>query len=239
MKKIYTVIVLLFLVQSVVAQEKAEQTSAADIAKELTNPATDKSTLNFNFEYTTYRGALPNSSGQDGFIMSFQPAFPFSLGDGRIFAVRPLIPFNFSRPVFNAGKSDFDDESSLIGDITTDIFYGKTEKSGWVTGLGAVTVLPTATDEKLAGKSFNAGPEVLIVKLDDWGAAGILATHQWDVTGWNDDYVSLSTLQYIYSFLLEDGWSIAASPIITYDWAAESRNKWAVQWAPAYPKPVS
>lgn len=160
--------------------------------------------------------------------MSFKPAFPFSLGDGKIFAVRPLIPFHFSKPVFNSTSSSFDDESSFLGDITTDIFYGKTYKSGWVFGGGAVTVLPTATNSKIAGKSFNAGPEVLVAKLADWGALGLLTTHQWDVDGWNDNDVSLSTMQYIFSFLLGDGWSVVASPTISYNWEADNGNEWSV-----------
>jgi len=203
-----------------------KQLSADEIAKELSNPNTDKSTLNLNLDYTTFTGNLPGADDQDSFVMSFQPAFPFNIGDGQVFAVRPLIPFNFSKPVFNG--DGFDDESSAIGDITTDIFLGQSYKSGWIFGRGAVVTFPTANDAALAGKSLNLGPEILLAKVNDWGVAGVLATHQWDVAGWSDNDVSISTLQYLYAYHLSNGWSLAASPILTYNWEGGSDDRLAI-----------
>jgi len=210
--------------QEVVKSEN--QLSVSEIAKELANPNTDKSTLTLNLAHTSFTGDLPKADKQDSFVMSFRPSFPFSLGDGKTFAVRPSIPFNYSRPVFDDG--DFENESGALGDITTDIFLGQSYKSGWIFGRGAVFTLPTASNEALAGKSLNLGPEILLAKMTDWGVAGIHTTHQWDVAGWNDTRVSFSSLRYFYAYHLSDGWSIAAGPEMTYNWEGDSDNRFAL-----------
>jgi hypothetical protein len=48
------------------------------------------------------------------------------------------------------------------------------------------------------------------------------------VVDWDDDGVNLSTLKYLYSFLLGDGWSFGAGPTISYNWEADSGSKLTV-----------
>ena len=57
---------------------------------------------------------------------------------------------------------------------------------------------------------------------------GALIGHQWDVGGSNDTYYSTTTSQYFYAIGLGNGWQIASSPVLSYDWQADSDDAWTV-----------
>ncbi|PLW69886.1 hypothetical protein [Pseudohalioglobus lutimaris] len=57
-----------------------EEQSNEEIARELANPNTTLGTLNFNLDYTSYKGDLPGADGQDAYRVSFQPVLPYPLG---------------------------------------------------------------------------------------------------------------------------------------------------------------
>jgi hypothetical protein len=73
--------------------------SAAEVAKELSNPNTTLGSLNFNFDYNRYDGDIPGANGQSSKTMSFQPVLPYQLGEGVNLYVRPNIPIIFDTPV--------------------------------------------------------------------------------------------------------------------------------------------
>lgn len=54
---------------------------------------------------------------------------------------------------------------------------------------------------------------------------GIFPSHQWDVAGWGDNDVNLTTIQVFGTLLPGDGWSIGTSPIMTYDW---TNDQWTI-----------
>ncbi len=201
--------------------------SADEIAKELSNPAGSLASLNFNLQYQTFKGDLPDAGDQDAWSMIFQPTLPFPVGDkGRRMIFRPAVPVLFDQPVFDASKGKFDNADLALGDITFDLVYAgtemKTKKAGFLWGLGAAGTLPTATDSDLAGKQWRLGPELFGGVIREWGLVGALVSNQWDLGGWDDQSYSAMTAQYFYAYGLGKGWQIASSPIITYDWKADS-----------------
>jgi hypothetical protein len=207
--------------------------SADEIAKELANPAGSLASLNFNLQYQTYKGDLPGAGDQDSWSMIFQPSLPFPVGDqGRRVIFRPAVPLLFNQPVFDPGKSGFDDADTSLGDITFDLVYAgtemKTKKDGYLWGVGAAGTLPTATDSDVAGKQWRLGPEVFGGILREWGVVGALVSNQWNIGGWDDTDHSVMTAQYFYAYGLGKGWQIASSPVITYDWNADSDQAWTV-----------
>lgn len=211
----------------IMAAQAEEGKSADEIAKELSNPAGSLASLNFNLQYQTFKGDLPNASDQDSWSMIFQPTLPFPVGDqGRRVIFRPAVPVFFDQPVFDAGKGDFDNEDLALGDITFDLVYAgtemKTKKNGFLWGVGAAGTLPTATESDLAGKQWRLGPELFGGVIRDWGLVGALVSNQWNVAGWENESYSVMTAQYFYAYGLGKGWQIAASPVITYDWHADS-----------------
>lgn len=207
--------------------------SADEVAKELSNPAGSLASLNFNFQYETFKGDLPGADDQDSWSMIFQPSLPFPVGDkGRNVLFRPAFPVLFDQPVFKADKGAFDNANFALGDIGFDLVYAgnemKTKKEGFLWGVGAAGTLPTATDSDVAGKQWRLGPEFFGGIIREWGLVGALVSNQWNIGGWDDDSYSAMTAQYFYAIGLGKGWQIASSPVITYDWMADSDQAWTV-----------
>ena len=212
---------------------QAEEKSADEIAKELANPAGALASLNFNLQYTEFTGDLPNADDQESTSIIFQPALPFPVGDkGRRIIFRPAIPFVFDQPIFNPQDKNFDNADPNLGDISYDLVYAgttmKDKENGLLWGIGMAGTLPSATDDDLAGDQWRLGPEVFGGILRKWGIVGALVSNQWDVGGTNNTPYSTTTAQYFYAYSLGHGWQLAASPIITYDWQADSGEAWTI-----------
>ena len=198
--------------------------SAEEAARELANPNTALATLNFRNQIHFYDGDLPGANGQVGYTLLFQPSFPFPLDNGNTIFFRPGIPLHVSQPVFDLSSQDFDDKFGL-GDIGFDLAYGSTSSSGEILAAGMAGTLPTATSSSLGRGQLTLGPEILVGVVRDWGVGVVIANHQWDIGGWGDLPVSLTTVQPVSTFMLGDGWTVGSAPIITYDWHAE---QWTV-----------
>ena len=206
--------------------------SADAIAKELSNPAGSLASLNFNLQYQMFKGDLPGAGDQDSWSLIFQPVLPFPVGNkGRRVIFRPAVPVLFDQPIFsadklNADKPGFDRADAALGDITFDLVYAGTEmrdkQNGFLWGVGLAGTLPTATAADVAGKQWRAGPELFGGVIRKWGLVGALVGNQWNVGGWDDTGYSVTTAQYFYAVGLGKGWQIASSPVITYDWNADS-----------------
>jgi hypothetical protein len=234
----------------------AAERSADQVAKELSNPAGSLASLFTSFEYTLYKGDLPDADDQDGWGFSFQPVLPFPVGDkGRNITFRPLVPVPINKPVFDTGVGEgkpikvhdghhttyvvpgigeFEDGDLSLGDISFDLVYAGNEMtdehSGFLWGVGAAGTLPTATDDDFAGDQWRLGPEVFGGVLRKWGAAGLVLNHQWDVAGSGNDGKgaphSVTAGQYFYAIGLGKGWQIASGPNFAYDWKADSDQAW-------------
>lgn len=59
--------------------------TAEEIAAQLSNPNTSLASLFFNLDYVEYKGSLPGADGAEAWRLSFQPSFPYPLGDGKNF----------------------------------------------------------------------------------------------------------------------------------------------------------
>lgn len=156
-------VLLIQLSLSVMAAEK----SADDVAKELSNPAGSLASLNFNLEYTDYKGDLPNADDQNRTALTFQPTLPFPLCDnGRKIIFRPLFTMPFDQPIFNTTKGDFDSADLSLADTTFDLVYAGTtmrdKHNGYLWGAGLAGTLPTATEDDLQGDQWRFGPDWLV-----------------------------------------------------------------------------
>ena len=201
--------------------------SAAEIAAALADPNTSMGTMNFNFDYISYKGDIPGAGSADALRMLFQPVLPYALSDTTNLFVRPAIPVILSQDVPQAGGG-FSSEGVDLGDIGFDVAVGKTLPGGLVVVGGVVGALPTATNDALGLDQWLLGPEVAIAKVAKWGVLGLLATHQWDIAGDNDVDTNISGGQYFYVFNLKNGWQISSSPTFSYNHEASSGNKWTL-----------
>lgn len=198
--------------------------SADEIAAELSNPNTLLATLNFKNQFRWFEGDLPDAGNQSSYTLLFQPSLPFLLPNKDKFFWRPAIPLLVDQPLFNAETGGFDGKTGF-GDIAFDLAYAPAlEDKSIVFAFGIITSLPTATNDLGSGQ-WTLGPEFLLGKLTPKWVAGIFPSHQWDVTGWTENEINLTSMQVIYTYLPGGGWNIGTAPTITYDWESE---QWTV-----------
>ncbi|MEK6231516.1 MAG: hypothetical protein N2A42_06660 [Luteolibacter sp.] len=211
---------LIFLSLPAIAQEK----SADDLARELANPNSPLASLNFKNQFRFFDGSLPNAGDQSSYTMLFQPGFPFALENGDQVIWRPAIPFIIDQPIYNPATRDFGSESGM-GDIGFDLAYSRTTDSGLLTAFGIFTTLPTASSSLLGSGQWSIGPEILIGKITEKYVIGAFPNHQWDIAGWGDGSVNLTTMQVFATYLPGGGWNVGTSPICSYDW---HRDQWTI-----------
>ncbi|MEM1084280.1 MAG: hypothetical protein AAGI48_09165 [Verrucomicrobiota bacterium] len=206
------------------AEAQAAEPSADEIARELANPNTPLASLNFKNQFRFFDGTLPGASDQSGYTMLFQPGFPFALENGDQIIWRPAIPLIVDQPVFDPLTQNFNSESGL-GDIGFDLAYARTTENGLLTAFGLFTTLPTSTNSLLGAGRWSIGAEFLIGKLTDTYVLGAFPNHQWDIAGWGDGSVNLTTMQVFATWLPGGGWNVGTSPILSYDW---HNDQWTV-----------
>lgn len=194
-----------------------------ELAKELANPGAANATMNFKFEYRTFRGTLPGAGDQNNLTATFQPVFPFVLQNGNNLIIRPAFPYVVGQPSFDTGTGRFS-QTSNFGDIPYDVLYSW-QSGPWTLGAGVVGSIPTGS--KLSSENWLLGPSFLAVKTTDWGVLGLFPFHNEKVGGSGGD-VSLTSLQYFLFYGLGGGWQIGTGPTITYDWNAQSGQEWTV-----------
>jgi len=200
------------------------QPSADELARKLANPANPIMKIGNNFDYVTFDGDLPDANGQSAFRYVFLTVFPFKLDNGNSIVFRPGIPVMFNEPVPD-GMGDFDKVGTDLGDSPYDLLYTGTTKTGTIWGVGAVGMLPTATDDRLGKDLWGLGPEAMLGMVRKWGVVGGVLSHQWDFAGSGDGDINLTSLNYFYSFPLGEGWSVAAAPVISYNHDAPSGDE--------------
>ncbi len=112
-------------------------------------------------------------------------------------------------------------------------------------GAGFDLAFPTATEDVLGSSKWSAGPSALAIYMGPTWKAGGLLMHYNDFAG--DDFdsngapvsdVSLTNLQYIYWYRLDDTSAIGASPNIIMDWEADSGDRFTVPIGIGYSKTV-
>jgi hypothetical protein len=156
----------------------ASADSANEIARKLANPNSPLASLTFKYQYRTFDGDLPDAGDQTSSMVLFQPSFPFALDSGAVVFFRPAIPLVIDQPGFSNGSAalhggtvplgidgsvfvnstpGFVAESG-IGDISFDLAYGKTTKTGFLWAVGMISSLPTATKDELGSDRFTLAP---------------------------------------------------------------------------------
>jgi hypothetical protein len=203
--------------------QEAETRSADEVARELSNPNTSLASMTFKNQLRLFGGDLPGADEQASYTLLFQPVFPFARADGSKIIFRPAVPVLFGQPVIQPETQGIDSKTGL-GDIAFDLAYAFPPTGKMISAVGMIASLPTATGGLGTGR-FSAGPEFLLGMVSPKNVALVFPNHQWDLFGWGDVDVSLTTLQVIYVHLPGGGWNVGTAPIITYDWV---REQWTV-----------
>lgn len=106
--------------------------------------------------------------------LNVQPVIPMSLSEDWNLISRTILSFIDQDDVPAAGMGE-----SGFGDVVQSIFFSPKEptSSGWIWGAGPVLLLPTASDAKLGGEKWGAGPTAVFLKQEGSWTYGFLANH--------------------------------------------------------------
>jgi hypothetical protein len=204
------------------------QTSAADLAKELSNPVAALISVPFqnNFDFG-------GGFDDDGFryTLNFQPVVPITLNENWNLISRTILPVVYQEdilpPEVTPTDVDPNDDQFGLGD-TVQSFFLSPASSDPIWGIGPVFLVPTATREVLGSEQFGIGPTAVVLKQTGPWTYGVLANHIWSVAGDDDRAdVSATFLQPFLSYTTPDAWTFTLQTEATRNWEA-NEDEWTV-----------
>ncbi|WP_313534276.1 hypothetical protein [Haematobacter sp.] len=173
---------------------------------EANNPLTPKITLNLHDYYVPRFYDLDDRWANQ---LLFRGVIPFeAFGRGQL--------FRFTLPIATAPNFTSGHKTGL-GDLT--IMNIVPFASGKVDyGVGALLVLPTASDDLLGAGKWQAGLAGLVIAPETWGILGGLVTWQTSFAGDGDrEDVHLLTVQPIANYNLPNGWYLRSGATWNFD----------------------
>ena len=218
MKKfIYIFIILIFPLISFSQNDKEnDKEELAKLNRELDNPLAKYWSLVLQENLTINQG-----DAVDGNVVSntlfFQPALPIPFGKNLVFTARPVFPL-VTQPDFSADATG-GKKVTGFGDIQMAAFIGPGNARGWVWGMGATFVFPTATNKNLGSGKYQLGPAAMVFHIGETWNKGIFIQHWWSYAGDEDrNAVVITDIQYIIRKGLKNASSIGMGPSIRIDW---------------------
>lgn len=159
-----------------------------------------------------YSGEYHNRDDESGNTFQIRSAIPFQTGSLK-HITRVTLPIVTDSPSGESGLGDL----VLFDLVAFDKSWGR-----W--GAGLVTLLPTASDDKLGSGKWGAGPALGFVAHSSKVMWGAFNQNLFSFAGDSDrDEVAASILQPIVNISLANKWSIGVSEMnITYDWEKSS-----------------
>ena len=156
----------------------------------------------------------------------FDDDFDYGTGPGN----SPTPPLNTPLPVelFDGRTTGFGD-TYYVGLVAPNdpIELNNGAKLLW--GLGFDVGLDTASEDVLGTGKYSAGPSALGVYMGEKFKGGALVQHYEDFAGDGDrNNVSMTNIQYLYYWSLNETTSIGAGPNILINWEQNSDNRYTV-----------
>jgi hypothetical protein len=201
--------------------------SAEDLAKIAQNPVGNL--ISVPFQENAYFNVGPEDRTQN--VLNIQPVIPISITDDWNIITRTILPI-ISQPAFTPNGS----RTNGIGDVQISAFLSPAKPGAWIWGVGAITQLPTHSNNLLGNNNAGIGPTAVFLHLEHgspW-VYGVLANNVWSVNG-SASPVSSSSVSYnngliqpFINYNFESGAYITSSPILTVNWDARGSQQWTV-----------
>jgi len=209
-------VISIWLSNYATAQEKKD----ADLAQELTNPIADLMTIPIQINSDDDIGQKDEGSKV---TTNIQPVIPFAINQDWNLITRTIFPFISQDNVYPGNGSQ-----SGLGDITEQLFFSpkKPTAGGVIWGVGAVIVLPTATDSKLGTEKWSLGPAGVAITMRGPWTLGALGNHAWSIAG--DDKrqdISNTFFQPFAAYTWSNAWTVSLQSESNYNWKSE---KWSI-----------
>ena len=202
-------------------EPQAQESSASELNKQLSNPVT--SLWSLAFQFNNYR--LEN--GEWNYNLQFQPVLPIGLTKDLNLITRPVIPLYNSVP-HETGPGEFE-RTTGFGDMILLELLSPAESGKWILGAGPTFIFPTATSTFTGQGKWQAGPAFVVGYLTDKFIVGAFPQQWWSFAGDSSrPDTSQLNLQPIAAWFFGEGWSVGYSGNILANWKASSGNVWTV-----------
>jgi len=211
-----------FFAIALLAPTVAAQAESGDagLAQDLTNPLANMVTVPIQMNFDQDIG--PAEEGTK-VTTNVQPVIPFDVSEDWNLITRTIIPVIYQEDLFPGAGSQFG-----LGDVNLSLFLSpkKPTAGGIIWGAGPVFLLPTATDSKLGGKKWGAGPSGVGLAIRGPWTAGMLANHVWSFAG-NDDRPDISNtfMQPFAAYTWPSAWTVSVQSETIYNWKSE---QWSI-----------
>lgn len=213
------VLFLISTLSTVSALAQEEQKPAADdaaaIAKKLANPIGALISLPFQNNMDLGIGDYNGSRN----TLNIQPIVPFSLNAKYSLITRYIVPVIAQYDITGEGTQQTGISDALVSGWISNAVV----KNGFVWGVGAAFLVPTATDDYLGTKKFGAGPTVIVLQQKNGWTYGALANQIWSVAGDADrSDVNQMYLQPFLTYNWKSGAGLTVNSETTLNWEANA-----------------
>jgi hypothetical protein len=204
---------------NLMAQEvsKPAADDAAAIAKKLANPI--GALISVPFQNNTDIGIGDYNGSKN--TLNFQPIVPFSLNAKYSLITRYIVPIIAQYDITGEGTQEFGLSDALVSGW----FSNAVVKNGFVWGVGAAFLIPTATDEFLGTKKLGVGPTIIVLQQKNGWTYGLLMNQIWSVAGDADRAdVNQMYLQPFLTYNWKSGAGLTVNSETTLNWEANTTN---------------
>ena len=216
-----------FIFSALLANHAVAQ-DAAEMARKLQDPlANIKAVMSDN------DALFKTGRDETSYSSSIQPVYAIPFEDrGFNLVSRAVIPIldiapGGQKPILGEPLPPGDGRTFGLSDIVLQFFFSPRDDSAWKWGLGPMVSLKTRTDDKLTGPGWGAGPiAVLVGNLSENVSTAFIGGHLWgDEDGFS---TSIAQPMIFYNVPGMPGVEINYNNMITYDWNADSGNRWTI-----------
>ena len=210
----------LYAVSALAQQEqKPAADDAAAIAKKLANPIGALISLPFQNNMDIGIGDYNGSRN----TLNIQPIVPFSLNAKYSLITRYIVPVIAQYDITGEDTR----QSGLADALVSGWISNAVVKNGFVWGVGAAFLIPTATDDYLGTKKFGVGPTVIVLQQKNGWTYGALVNQIWSVAGDADrSDVNQMYLQPFLTHNWKSGAGLTVNSETTLNWEANTTNSY-------------
>jgi hypothetical protein len=209
---------ILFSLFALAQEEPKPATDDAEaIAKKLANPI--GALISVPFQNNTDVGIGDHNGSRN--TLNFQPIVPFSLSAEYSLITRYIVPVIAQYDITGEGTQEIGLSDALVSGWISNAVV----ENGFVWGVGAAFLIPTATDDFLGTKKFGVGPTVIFLQQKNGWTYGVLMNQIWSVAGdENRTDVNQMYLQPFLTYNWKSGAGLTVNSELTQNWEAGTTN---------------